>query len=323
MMSGAKTKGSIVVYSHFFTATALMSAEAKAELWDALGKYINGEESTLTDAMAMMAWQFIRPQLDRDAEKWQETCAKRSEAGRIGMRNRWQKHKIDNNDVTNDNNVIPPITNVTNDNNVIPPITNVTNDNNVIPPITNDNKPLQTITNITDNDNENEYEYEYENEYELSLAREHIARAPAKEVLDSAKEDSKVWTLDDFREAAKDPSVSLPESDVAECYDFYAAQGFVRGNGQPIVSVAPLLRNWKRKRGEFEGRQTSGPQPPPVDEYSLQRAFEYLDGHFLGDYPDDPKGFDGLKQWAQKNGVYDRLHNRNDNLYRHVFKTGK
>lgn len=66
-------------------------------------------------------------------------------------------------------------------------------------------------------------------------------------------EEVKVWTLDDFRDAAKDPSVALPEKDVAECFDFYAAQGFRRSNGQPIVSVAPLLRLWKRKLGEFAG----------------------------------------------------------------------
>ena len=88
-MTAAKTKGNIVVYSHFFTATALMAAEAKAELWDALVKYINGEEPALTDAMAMMAWQFIRPQLDRDAEKWERTCARNSE----NIKRRWANRK--------------------------------------------------------------------------------------------------------------------------------------------------------------------------------------------------------------------------------------
>ena len=282
-MTVAKTKGSIVVYSHFFSATALMTAEAKAELWDALGKYINGEEPALTDAMAMMAWQFICQQLDRDAEKWERACARNSE----NAKRRWERKELMPTDAT------------------------------ACDRMPNDATAQSGIIWHGDNDNDND------NDNELSLAREHIARAPARDISDSANEESKVWTLDDFRKAAKDPSVSLPESDVAECYDFYAAQGFVRGNGQPIVSVAPLLRNWKRKRGEFEGRQTGGPQPPPVDEYSLQRAFEYIDGHFLGDYPDDPKGFDGLKQWAQKNGVYDRLLNRNDKLYRHVYKTCK
>ena len=69
----------------------------------------------------------------------------------------------------------------------------------------------------------------------------------------SPNSETKVWTLDDFRDAAKDPSVALPEKDVAECFDFYATQGFRRSNGQLIVSVAPLLRLWKRKLGEFAG----------------------------------------------------------------------
>lgn len=69
----------------------------------------------------------------------------------------------------------------------------------------------------------------------------------------SPNSEVKVWTLAEFTEAAKDPSVALPDKDVAECFDFYAAQGFRRSNGQPIVSVAPLLRLWKRKLGEFAG----------------------------------------------------------------------
>lgn len=298
-MTAAKTKGNIVVYSHFFTATALMTAEAKAELWDALGKYINGEEPALTDAMAMMAWQFIRPQLDRDAEKWERTCVRNSE----NAKRRWERKESMPTDAT----VCDRIPN------------NATVCDRI--PTDATGMRLDASRTIWYGDNDNDKDNDKDKEF--SLSREHIARAPARDVSDSANEESKVWTLDDFRNAAKDPSVSLPESDVVECYDFYAAQGFVRGNGQPIISIAPLLRNWKRKRGEFEGRQTGGLQSQTVDEYSLQRAFEYLDGHFLGDYPDDPKGFEGLKQWAQKNGVYDRLRNRNDNLYRHVYKTGK
>lgn len=58
-----------------------------------------------------------------------------------------------------------------------------------------------------------------------------------------------------------------------------------------------------------------------IDDYSLERAFEYVEGHYLGEYLGEPKGSEALKKWAEDNGVYERLRNRNDKLYKYVFKT--
>ena len=137
---------------------------------------------------------------------------------------------------------------------------------------------------------------------------------------DSSPEEVKAWTLDDFLATAKDPSVALAEKDATECFDFYAAQGFRRSNGRPIVAIAPLLRQWKRKLGEFgSGAKIEA----GIDQYSLERAFEFWEGHFLGDYDDDPKTEDQLRAWAAENGIFGRLKNRNDKLYQHVYKTRK
>ena len=64
---------------------------------------------------------FIKNQIDLDTKKWEEEKAKRSEAGKKGMKNRW--HNKNNSVITKDN-----------------------KDNNVI----------NAITNITDNENDNE-----------------------------------------------------------------------------------------------------------------------------------------------------------------------
>lgn len=138
-----------------------------------------------------------------------------------------------------------------------------------------------------------------------------------------ASEEVKVWTLGDFLIAAKEPSVALPEKDATECFDFYAAQGFRRSNGRPIVAVAPLLRQWKRKLGEFTGRGGGAKTDTGIDAYSLERAYEWFSGHFLGDYDDDPRGEDQLREWATENGIFGRLKNPNDKLYQHVYKTRK
>lgn len=138
-----------------------------------------------------------------------------------------------------------------------------------------------------------------------------------------ASEEVKVWTLGEFLTAAKEPSVALPEKDATECFDFYAAQGFRRSNGQPIVAVAPLLRQWKRKLGEFATRGGGAKTDASIDAYSLERAYEWFSGHFLGDYDDDPKTEDQLRAWAAENGIFGRLKNPNDKLYQHVYKTRK
>ena len=132
-----------------------------------------------------------------------------------------------------------------------------------------------------------------------------------------------MWTLGEFLTAAKEPSVALPEKDATECFDFYAAQGFRRSNGQPIVAVAPLLRQWKRKLGEFAARCGGAKTDASIDAYSLERAYEWFSGHYLGDYDDDPRGEDQLRAWATENGIFGRLRNPNDKLYQHVYKTRK
>ena len=140
---------------------------------------------------------------------------------------------------------------------------------------------------------------------------------------DSSPEEAKVWTLGEFLTAAKEPSVALPEKDATECFDFYAAQGFRRSNGQPIVAVAPLLRQWKRKLGEFSARGGGAKTDASIDAYSLERAYEWVSGHFIGEYDADPRGEDQLRAWAAENGIFGRLRNPNDKLYQHVYKTRK
>lgn len=139
----------------------------------------------------------------------------------------------------------------------------------------------------------------------------------------SSPEEVKVWTLGEFLAAAKDPSVALAEKDATECFDFYAAQGFLRSNGRPITQLAPLLRQWKRKLGEFAARGGGAKTDANIDAYSLERAYEWFYGRFLGDYEGDPKTEDQLRAWAAENGIFGRLKNRNDKLYQHVFKTAK
>ena len=140
--------------------------------------------------------------------------------------------------------------------------------------------------------------------------------------------------MEDFLNAAKDPSVALPEQDAKECFDFYAAQDFLRSNGQRITSLAPLLRQWKRRRGEFapQTRQQQGapPQNKEVSVETFRRAYDWLhnldrmdyiperDKAILGANLDDLRG----KFKNEYNDVCTRLKDPFDELTKYIKKTG-
>lgn len=64
------------------------------------------------------------------------------------------------------------------------------------------------------------------------------------------------FTLEQVLDAAQDPSVCLSKDEATAFFDHYETQGWLKSNGQAITSLAGVMRNWKRKLGEF--RQQKG-----------------------------------------------------------------
>ena len=123
-------KKSFVLYSDILQPIECMSNEQAGELFKAILRKVNNEDIGELSPMASMAYAFIAPKMDDNAEKWEEEKKKRSEAGKKGMETRWKAKKNNNTAITPDNSVI-------------------TLDNTAITP---DNKG---ITKITDNVNVN------------------------------------------------------------------------------------------------------------------------------------------------------------------------
>ena len=82
----SRGKDSVILYQSFFDATAGLKAAAKAELWDCIGKYLNGGQHKFKDSSAELAWNFIVRQLDADRVKYDERCRKNRENGNRGGR---------------------------------------------------------------------------------------------------------------------------------------------------------------------------------------------------------------------------------------------
>lgn len=77
-------KNSIILYTDYMEQLELLSFEQRGILLTAIMKYQKYGEIIEMDDMTKMAFSFIRAQLDRDNEKYNETVKKRREAGRRG-----------------------------------------------------------------------------------------------------------------------------------------------------------------------------------------------------------------------------------------------
>ena len=79
------TKNSFVLYTDSAEQFEILSDEQAGKLIKAVFNYAgNRILPKFDDGMLIMAFSFIKGQIDRDSEKWEETRKKRAEAGRKG-----------------------------------------------------------------------------------------------------------------------------------------------------------------------------------------------------------------------------------------------
>lgn len=79
-------KNSFVMYTDYMEQVSMLSREQRGDLFTAIMAYASNTELPNMDGVTMMAFCFIRSQMDRDRSKYQETIEKRREAGKQGGR---------------------------------------------------------------------------------------------------------------------------------------------------------------------------------------------------------------------------------------------
>lgn len=77
-------KKSFVLYCDYRQHFELLSLEDQGRLLMAIFDYVETGAEPSLEPIPMMAFSFIRAQLDRDLKKYEETCRRRAEAGRAG-----------------------------------------------------------------------------------------------------------------------------------------------------------------------------------------------------------------------------------------------
>lgn len=77
-------KKSFVIYADYLRHIELLSMEQRGELLTAILTYADSGEARELDGMTSMAFSFIKAQMDRDQEKWEQTKIRRAIAGQKG-----------------------------------------------------------------------------------------------------------------------------------------------------------------------------------------------------------------------------------------------
>ena len=86
----AKNKDSFVLYTKYIDIFNELDDETAGKLVKTIFAYVNDLNPEPT-GIVKLAFIPIKQQLKEDLVKWEETCSKRSEAGKKGMASRYAK----------------------------------------------------------------------------------------------------------------------------------------------------------------------------------------------------------------------------------------
>ncbi len=244
-----KERKSFLVYLDYEEQLSDLTDKELGLLLRAMFSYVrDGTMPSKFKGTLKLAFKFIKSNLDRDNEKWEDIKKKRSSAGKKGMENRW---KGDNK-------------------------------------ITNDNKKYQTITNITDNVSVNENVNVNVNESESVINNTGDVRkvsdydtpptvtGKVSDYSTAAPSTPPPPTLTEISEYCQTKGYS--GFDYEKFYDYYEATSWLDKNGNPVKSWKAKLRYWY-KQDENEGKLKKDCENVDTetifDERGTGRLFQY------------------------------------------------
>lgn len=106
----AEDKNGFLLYADYIDTIKMLSEKKQGKLLMTILKYVNDENPVVEDLEVKLVWEPIKKQLKRDLVKYEEIRSKKSEAGKKGMKNRWNNTEER---ITKDNSVISVITKIT------------------------------------------------------------------------------------------------------------------------------------------------------------------------------------------------------------------
>lgn len=199
-------KKSFVLYLDYKKHFALLSPDDQGRLLMAIFDYVETGAEPALESMPLMAFSFIRAQLDRDQASYEETCKRRAEAGRKSGEARRAKAEAAEQEGTKRTSV----------------------------QFVQQNE--QEGTKRTDNDNENDNENENENENEINN-RGNSDESPSKKSARFVPP-----TVDEVRAYCIERNNRVsPEAFV----DFYSSKGWMVGKNK-MKDWKAAIRTWEK-----------------------------------------------------------------------------
>ena len=86
-------KNSFVMYADYMEHIELLNREQRGDLLTVIMLYASEKELPQMDGITKMAFSFIKAQMDRDKEKYEQTVTRRKEAGKLGGRPKKEESK--------------------------------------------------------------------------------------------------------------------------------------------------------------------------------------------------------------------------------------
>lgn len=151
-----KEKNSFLLYNNYKNQFDLLSDEQAGKLIKTIFAYCNGEEIEIDDLAISIVFSIIKDQIERDEEKYRQTCQKRKASGSLGGKSKAKAKQNEANDSKDNNNQKYSINNS---------FTKEETDNNSksIANVANATFAKNNVANLADNDNENDNENDNDN----------------------------------------------------------------------------------------------------------------------------------------------------------------
>lgn len=219
-------------------------SEVRLEVYDAMIEYVASGTLPQLKPLANMAFSFIKRDIDADDARYAETVAKRAEAGRKGMKERWAS--ADDNTDNKCNKSYQDITNVT------------------------------RVTNITDND------YVYDNDLKEENKNKEENQAPfvcynPEPTLEECYNElitSELWAEDVIREKMR-LGISLNAQTLRQLLDIFFGELKCRGTpARDVRTTKEHFSNWlntyHEKQKKNENNRTDRTSKQDATEYAVQ-----------------------------------------------------
>ena len=215
-------KKSIVLYTDSFEQWKRLSNEQAGVLIKALLYYCNtGERLADDDTALSMAFSFITSQIDRDSEKWKNSCEKRSQY----MKEKWKKLKSTIVDYS------PSI------------------DTDTVTDTVTENDTVTVTDTVTDTGINNINVINNKNKSIESVGGQKSTPKPKKEF--------KRPSLDEVKAYCKERNSSIePES----FFDYYESNGWKVGKN-PMKDWKATLRRWERTQFDNKSNNNGSSEP--------------------------------------------------------------